>query len=72
MAAVRGIHYFESFWQPKENELLCCHFKIRNFYDIFNVITCNEKGSMGSHDHLNSLALQKVSSIKEQKLQPNW
>ena len=51
MAAVRGIHYFESFWQPKENELLCCHFKIRNFYDIFAVITCNEKGRMGSPDH---------------------
>lgn len=48
-AAVRGFHYFKTFWQPKEKELLSCHFENGNNYDMFAIKTCDEEGRMVGH-----------------------
>ena len=45
-ADVRGFLYFETFWQPKENELLSCHFENGNFFDICATKPCEEKREM--------------------------
>ena len=76
-AAVGGFHYFETFWQPKETELLRCHNENGIFYDMFSIKTCNEKGRMIVHlprelpRITKIIALQKLSLIVELKLQPN-
>ena len=48
-ADVRGFLYFETFWQPKENELLSCHFENGNFFDICATKPCEEKRRMTSN-----------------------
>ena len=46
MAGVRGFIYFETFWQPKENELLSCHFKNGNFFGMLAIKTYDDKRGM--------------------------
>ena len=48
-AAAEGFHYFETFWQPKEIELLRCHFENGFFYDMFSIKACDEKIRMVVH-----------------------
>ena len=43
-AVTRGFHYFKTFLQPKENEVLRCHFETGNCYDMFAEKMCNENG----------------------------
>ena len=46
MADVRGFLYFETFWQPKENELLSCHFENGNFFSMRAIKAYEEKRGM--------------------------
>ena len=48
-AAAEGFHYFETFWQPKEIELLRCHFENGFFYDMFSIKACDEQIRMVVH-----------------------
>ena len=66
-AAARGFHYFKTFWQPKENAYLRCHFENGNCYDIFAIKTYDEKVRMVDHYCVKSLALQNLSLIVELK-----
>ena len=72
--AVGGFHYFETFWQPKEIELLCSHTENGIFYDMFSIRACDEKGRMVVHlprelpRITKIIALQKLSLIVKLKL----
>ena len=48
-AAVRGYHYFKTIWQPKENEVLICQFHNGSSYDMFDIKTCDQRGTMADH-----------------------
>ena len=47
--AVRGYHYFKTMQQPKENEVLVCQFLNGNSYDMFDIKTCDQRGTMVGH-----------------------
>ena len=38
-SAVRGYHYYQRYWQPEENEQLCCAHEVDNAFDCFAIKT---------------------------------
>ena len=39
-AAVRGFHYYRSFWSPQPEQILKCFHEIGNAFDIFAIKVC--------------------------------
>ena len=50
-SAVRGYHYYQKYWSPKEHETLNCYHKPGNPFDIFAIKTCSH-GSLLPVGHL--------------------
>lgn len=48
-AAVRGFHYYQRFWRPKENEELDCIHEPDNVFDRFAIKTVNKDGDTVGH-----------------------
>ena len=46
--AVRGFHYYKTYWIPTENECLDCSHEKENPYDYF-AITCKKDGMIVGH-----------------------
>ena len=46
---MKGYYSFKTIWQPKENEVLVCQFENGNFYDMFAINTCDQRGAMVDH-----------------------
>lgn len=39
-AAVRGFHFYRSFWKPEENQVLHCFYENNNAFDRFAIKVC--------------------------------
>lgn len=39
-AAVRGFHYYKSYWKPEENQSLYCFYENNNVFDRFAIKVC--------------------------------
>lgn len=49
-SAVRGFHYYQKIWQPKEDEILNCTHEENNPYDLFAIKVCEGgKGRIVGH-----------------------
>ena len=48
-AAVRGFHYYRTFWKPTERESLKCIYEENNPYDRFAIKTVAKNGSTVGH-----------------------
>ena len=49
-SAVRGYHYYRTFWQPEPNEVLDCAHEENNPYDVFAIKVCErKKGDIVGH-----------------------
>ena len=48
-AAVRGFHYHQRIWRPKENEELDCVYEPDNMFDRFAIKTVNKDGDTVGH-----------------------
>ena len=44
-AAVRGFHYYQKIWLPKEEEILNCYHERDNAFDVFAIKTGSKNGS---------------------------
>ena len=60
MADARGFLYFETFWQPKENELLSCHFENGNIFGMRAIKTYEEKRGMAIYLLRELLSITKI------------
>ena len=47
--AVRGFHYYKTYWIPTENECLDCSHEKENPYDYFTIKTCKKDGMIVGH-----------------------
>ena len=47
--AVRGFHYYKTYWIPTENECLDCSHEKENPYDYFAIKTCKKDGMIVGH-----------------------
>ena len=50
-SAVRGYHYYKSFWSPQPNQVLNCYFEENNAFDRFAIKVC-ENGKEVPIGHL--------------------
>ena len=39
-AAVRGFHYYQSFWNPQPEQILRCSHEVGNAFDMFAIKVC--------------------------------
>lgn len=48
-AAVRGYHYYQKVWLPKQGELLKCSHELNNAFDVFAIKTEENSGKIVGH-----------------------
>ena len=48
-AAIRGYHFYRSFWRPVESEKLICMHELNNAFDRFAIKTVSQSGSTVGH-----------------------
>ena len=39
-SAVRGYHYYQTFWKPDPNQILNCYYENDNAFDQFAITVC--------------------------------
>ena len=39
-SAVRGYHYYRTFWKPEPNQILNCYYENENAFDRFAIKVC--------------------------------
>ena len=47
--AVRGYHYYKTYWNPVCNEILYCSHEVGNPFDLFTIKVCKDDWEIVGH-----------------------
>ena len=77
-SAVRGYHYYRSYWSLQENEILKCYHASGNPFDIFAIKTCSNQDPRGvGHlpqeiSHITQYLLERGTEIEAQLISTQY
>ena len=77
-SAVRGYHYYRSYWSLQENEILKCYHASGNPFNIFAIKTCSNQDPRGvGHlpqeiSHITQYLLERGTEIEVQLISTQY